>query len=101
MKIYFHYENNTIHRTQKFNKLKDPSEDASVSLGKKKKAITNREGGRHLGGKLNRSCGRREESNLVLGEGKGLMPWGPVEIIETGNFRRLGGPSRMHQRPER
>ena len=30
----------TIHRTQKVNKLKGPSEDASVPLGREKKAIT-------------------------------------------------------------
>jgi hypothetical protein len=30
---------------KKFNKLKCPSKDASVPLGREKKAITNREGG--------------------------------------------------------
>jgi hypothetical protein len=29
-----------VHRTQKFNKLKCPSEDASVPLGREKKTIT-------------------------------------------------------------
>ena len=36
---------------KKVNKLKCPSEDASVPLGREKKAITSGEGGRDLGGK--------------------------------------------------
>ena len=35
---------------KKVNKLKCPSEDASVPLGREKKAITSREAGRALGG---------------------------------------------------
>ena len=46
-----------IHKIQstelkKVNKLKCPSEDASVPLGREKKVITSREGGRDLGGKV-------------------------------------------------
>jgi hypothetical protein len=37
---------------KKINKLKCPSEDASVPLGREKKAITSREGGRNLRGKV-------------------------------------------------
>ena len=37
---------------KKVNKLKGPSEDASVPLGREKKAITSGEGGRDLGGKV-------------------------------------------------
>ena len=35
---------------KKFSKLECPSEDASVPLGREKKAITSGEGGRNLGG---------------------------------------------------
>jgi hypothetical protein len=58
-----------IHRTQKVNKLKGPSEDSSVPFWRKKKAITCEEGGRDLGEKGN---GKRGEHDLVLGEGKRL-----------------------------
>ena len=44
---------------KKLNKLKCPSEDASVPLGREKKAITSGEGGRDLGGKVE-GRGRRE-----------------------------------------
>jgi hypothetical protein len=37
---------------KKVNKLKCPSEDASVSLGREKKATTSGEGGRDLGRKM-------------------------------------------------
>jgi hypothetical protein len=37
---------------KRLNKLKCPSEDALVPLGREKKSITNREGGRDLGGKV-------------------------------------------------
>jgi hypothetical protein len=37
---------------KKINKLKWPSEDTSVPLGRVKKAITSGEGGRDLGGKV-------------------------------------------------
>ena len=37
---------------KKVNKLKCPSEDASVPLGREKKAITSGEGGRDLVGKV-------------------------------------------------
>ena len=39
---------NSIHITQKVNKLKSPNKDASVPLGREKKAITKKEGGRDL-----------------------------------------------------
>ena len=49
---------------KKVNKLKCPSEDASVPLGREKKAITSGEGGRDQRGKVN---GRavEEEGNLI------------------------------------
>ena len=37
---------------KKVNKLKGPSEDTSVPLGREKKAITSEEGWRDLGGKV-------------------------------------------------
>jgi hypothetical protein len=37
---------------KKVNKLKYPSVDASVPLGREKKAITSKEGWRDLGGKV-------------------------------------------------
>jgi hypothetical protein len=37
---------------KKFNKLKCPNKDASVSLGREKKAITSGEGEGDLGGKV-------------------------------------------------
>jgi hypothetical protein len=40
----------TVHTAQKVNILKGSSGDASVSLGREKKAITIGEGGRDLGG---------------------------------------------------
>ena len=57
---------------KKLNKLKCPSEDASVPLGREKKAITHGERGRDLGGKVDGV--RRGEPDLVLGERKGLKP---------------------------
>ena len=51
----------------KVNKLKGPSEDASIPLVKKK-AFTRVEGGMDLGGKWNK--GERREHDLVLGGGK-------------------------------
>ena len=45
---------------KKVNKLKGPSEDTSVPLGREKKAITSGEGGRDLGGKVD-GVGRRGE----------------------------------------
>jgi hypothetical protein len=41
----------TVHRTQKFNKLKCPNEYASVPFGREKKPITSREEGGVLEGK--------------------------------------------------
>jgi hypothetical protein len=45
-----------IHSTglKNLNKLKCPSEDASIPLGREKKAITIGEGGRDLGEKVDR-----------------------------------------------
>ena len=55
---------------KKVNKLKGPSEDASVPLGREKKAITSGEGGRDLGGNVDWGIeGSRVELDLVLGEG--------------------------------
>jgi hypothetical protein len=51
--------------------LKCPNEDASVSLGREKKVITSGEGGRDLGGKVDKVggvVGGRWEPDLVLGE---------------------------------
>ena len=45
--------------SKKVNKLKCPSEDASVPLGREKKAITSGEGGRNLGGKIDGGIGER------------------------------------------
>ena len=62
---------------KKVNKLKCPSEDASVPLGREKKAIASGERGRDLEGKWMESggaLGGRGEPDLVLGEGKGLKP---------------------------
>jgi hypothetical protein len=61
--------------TKKVNKLKYPSEDASVLLGREKKAIISREGGKDLGGKdAGGGGGRVGEPDQVLGKGKGLKP---------------------------
>jgi hypothetical protein len=54
-------------------KLKCPSEDAAVPLGREKKATTNGEVGRDLGGKVDREgSGCRGEPHLVLGDGRVL-----------------------------
>ena len=45
-KIFFQKTQDTVHRTHKVNKLKCPSKDTSVPLGREKKAITSREGER-------------------------------------------------------
>jgi hypothetical protein len=73
-------KNSRMHKIQstelkKVNKLKCPSEHASVPLGREKKAITSLEEGRDLGGKVYRVEGsgeRRGEPDLVLGGRKGL-----------------------------
>jgi hypothetical protein len=90
--MFVSLKHNYIQNTQgmstelkKLNKLKCPSEDASVPVGREKKAITcgegrrkrgreeGREGGRDLGVKVDR-IGRevkgRGEPYLLLGEGK-------------------------------
>jgi hypothetical protein len=45
-------------------KLKSPSEDTSVLLGREKKVITSGEGRRDLGGKVN-GGGGAEKENLI------------------------------------
>jgi hypothetical protein len=56
-------------RPKKVNKLKGPSEDVSVPLGKEKKTITSGVGSkRDLGGKVM----GRGEPDLLLAERKGL-----------------------------
>ena len=42
--------------------------------------------------------GGRAETDLVLGEGKGLKSLGPPERKVTSGNRRLGEPSRMYQK---
>jgi hypothetical protein len=50
---------------KKPNKLKCPSEDASVTLGREKYGITSGEGGRDLRGKVDEVGGRGGEGNLI------------------------------------
>ena len=52
---------------KKLNKLKCPSEDTSVPLGREKKAITSGEGGRD---RAREGVGGRGEPDQVLGEEK-------------------------------
>jgi hypothetical protein len=65
---------------KKVKKLKDPSEDAYVTLGREKKSITWGDGGREGGieGPGRESGlgwgGGRGEHDPVLGGGKGLKP---------------------------
>ena len=61
---------------KKVNKLKCPSEDASVPHGREKKAIIGGEGGREGGTWERKWAGEecRGGPDLVLGEGKGLKP---------------------------
>ena len=56
------YRISMLHSTElkKVNKLKCPSEDVSVPLGREKKAKTSRKGGKDLGGKVD-GVGRRGE----------------------------------------
>ena len=81
---------------KKVNKLKCPSKDASVSLGREKKAITSgvvkEEPGRES--RQGGGSGGRGEPDLVFGEGKGMKSRGPEERMETDNLRRLGRPGR-------
>jgi hypothetical protein len=83
----------------KLVKMKGPSKDASVPLGREKKATTR---GRKGHGK-EKGWGWGREGNMIwcwVGE-KDWNSWGPVERMETGNLRRkeVGEPSRMYQRP--
>ena len=50
---------------KKVNKLKGPSEEASVPLGREKKAITSGEGGMDLGGKVDGGGQIGLEGNLI------------------------------------
>jgi hypothetical protein len=50
---------------KKVSKLKGPSEDSSVPLGREKKAITSREGRRDLGEKVDGGSGGGGEGNLT------------------------------------
>jgi hypothetical protein len=77
---------------KKVNKLKGPT----APLGREKKPITSGDRERDLGGEVDGEWGRRGEPNLVLGEGQ-QKEW----IQATLRGRRLGGPSRLHQRPGR
>jgi hypothetical protein len=56
--------------------------------------------GKNMGGRVDKGGGGRSRESLcmcvcvggggpdlVLGEGKGLKPWGPAERMETGNLR--------------
>jgi hypothetical protein len=55
---------------KKVNKLKCPSKDISVPLGREKKASTSGEGGRDLGEKVEgcgEGVGERGDLDLVLG----------------------------------
>jgi hypothetical protein len=76
---------------KKVNKLKCPSEDASVSLGEREESnheLGGREGfGRERGWGLGTVVGEGEP-DLVLGERKELKPQGPAERMETGNLRK-------------
>ena len=74
-----------------------------MPLGREKKAITSRDGERDLGGKVDEGLGG--EGNLIWycvrenernHEGQQKY-WKQV----TSGGRRLGVPSRMHQRPGR
>jgi hypothetical protein len=65
-------------------KLKSPNE--SVPLGREKKANTSREGGREMGGNVNR-VGCFGEKDLVLGKVKGLL-----ECSRDLGGERLSGP---------
>jgi hypothetical protein len=85
---------------KKFSKLKDPSEDASVPFGREKKATT-RWGGRDLGGN-----GVGAEEGSMIRYRVREKDWSPEDQQkewkhETLGGKRLGGPSRMYQRPER
>jgi hypothetical protein len=64
----------SVAELKKLNKLKCPSEDTSVPLGREKKASQmGREGGRDLGGKVEGvegNGGGRGEPDLVLSEEK-------------------------------
>jgi len=71
---------------KKFNKLKRPDEDASLSLGREKNEITGRSGEGPGWGR-----GRRgKEGNIIrYWVGRiGLKPLGPAKRMESGNIGR-------------
>jgi hypothetical protein len=73
----------------KLNKLKNPSKDASVPLGREKKSTTRWEGGRELQGKEDGE--RREEHDLVLGGEKGLKPLRASRKNGNRQLQEVGG----------
>ena len=83
-----------IHRIKstelkKVNKLKDPSEDGSIPLGREKKSNPREQ--RHGGSWVGKGLGG--ERNMINYWGKaGLKPWGPAERMEICNLdgRKLG-----------
>jgi hypothetical protein len=60
-------------KLKKINKLKGPSEDISVLLGREKKAIT-RGGRKETGRERGQKGGGRNKHGMVLGGRKGLKP---------------------------
>ena len=78
---------------KKANKPKGPwCDDASIPLGKEKKAIKGvGKGDRDLGWKGEREGKRGTWSDIGGREWRrtGLKPWGPAERMETGNLSRL------------
>jgi hypothetical protein len=79
---------------KKVNKLKDPSKDASVPLGREKEVTTRRDLGR-------KGDGGAEKGTWVMGGGKRTeIPEGQEKEWKSGS-KRLGGPSKMYQRPGR
>ena len=82
------------------NKLKGPSEDTSVPLGREKKATNHKGGGKE--GPVREKRGGRGEHDVLLGRRKREPKSQQKELKqETSGDRRLGRPSRIHQRPGR
>jgi hypothetical protein len=82
---------------KKANKLKGPSKDVSIPLGREKKAITGSRGGGAGGGGGGSGIwvekaigrGRGEHDQVLEGCGRtGLKPRGPANRIQTGNLGR-------------
>jgi hypothetical protein len=67
---------------KKVNKQKGPSEDASISLGRKKKIIIGDRGREGSGWKM--GVGEEKGNMIRYAEGvKGEKPWGPAEWMEN------------------